>query len=134
MHEELMVIADRYQLLVPKNLKKGEYDKNGAKKLMRKGIQLSRRYVEGRNQKVNNELYVIDEEATAKLPELRAAKLKKRVEAKAMENVSPVEILGKLSSNIEKIAGKNVEEANIVEETLKWMNNAEEKEAVARLV
>ena len=119
MNNELMVVVDKYQLLVPTSgVQKGSYDKNGSKKLVRGNIVLSKQWVEGRNSQVNNELYIINEEATAELPALRAAKAKKREEAKAMENVNPYAAMNDLAKSIGKLNNKpQVEEATIVPET-----------------
>lgn len=103
MSKSLMVITSKYRLLVPISIKEGRYDVEGQKKLVRENVQLKRKWVEERNKQQNNELYVIDEEASSKLSALRTESIEKQAEQRKLDNVSTVEMLGSLVKGIQGI-------------------------------
>lgn len=88
-----MVVAKKYQLLVPKSIKDGTWDLNGSKKLIHDNKILPRFYVEQRNDFNNNELYVIDEVATAEMLEKREENIKKQAEQKKRENITMADLV-----------------------------------------
>ena len=69
-NQSQMVVATKYKLRTPLSIKDGTWKKDtGREKIHTKFIP--RRVVENRNQQMNNELYIIDEDATEKYYEQR---------------------------------------------------------------
>lgn len=88
MSKSQFVVAERYQLLEAVSVKEGLYKKDGMKKLVHTPKVLKRSYVEEQNAQLNAVHYVIDEEASAKLDDLRE---KNRLKNKEREARSKVE-------------------------------------------
>lgn len=78
MNESQMVVATKYKLTNPISLKSGTWDKEGSKQKVRTSVLL-RSYVEDRNTHDNNELYVIDEEATLEMLKQREISIKENI-------------------------------------------------------
>lgn len=92
MEKTQMVIADKYQLLEPINQGQQIYNENGSKKhISRKAVLRS--FVEERNSHKNNELYVIDEEATKEFYELREESIKANKLKEAKEKLSQADLI-----------------------------------------
>ncbi len=91
-HESQMVVADKYKLLIPISRINGTYDKEGTKKHISKKV-VSRSFVEDRNSHPNNELYIIDEDATAEFLKYRAESLKNKEISKAKKTVGMDEVV-----------------------------------------
>ncbi len=64
-NQSLMVVATKYKLTQPDSITKGTWKKSGKEKIHTKIVKRS--FVEDRNAHNNNELYIIDEEATDKM-------------------------------------------------------------------
>jgi hypothetical protein len=96
----LMVVAKKYKLLTPISIVAGTFDKKGQKEFVHKKI-VPRQFVEDRNSHNNNELYVIDEEATKEMILMREEELKKNEIKKAKENVSMSDLVTAIAGNSE---------------------------------
>lgn len=100
-----MVVALKYKLLQPISIKDGTYSKDGAKEFISKKI-VPRAYVNDRNAHNNNELYIIDEEATEEMLRLREESIKSNTLKQKRENVSFADLVevvaGKVAENTEK--------------------------------
>lgn len=92
METSQMVIADKYQLLEPLNQGEQIYNEKGSKKLISRKAVL-RSFVEERNQHKNNELYIIDEEATKEFYELREESIKANKLKEAKEKLSQADLI-----------------------------------------
>ena len=100
MENSQMVIADKYQLLEPINQSQQIYNEKGSKKhLGRKAVLRS--FVDERNQHKNNELYIIDEEATKEFYEKREAQIILNKQREAKEKLSQADLIDLM------IAGKS---------------------------
>lgn len=69
-----MVVATKFRIKVPISTKLGTWDVKGAKENLGSKI-VTRAFVEDRNSHHNNELYVIDEEATKEMLKKRQANI-----------------------------------------------------------
>jgi len=77
MSNSLMVVATKYRLKETLSVKAGTYNKKGSKENLGKKI-VARAYVEDRNSHENNELYIIDEQATEEMVAKRQANIDAR--------------------------------------------------------
>ena len=76
-NKSLMVVATKYKLLVPDSIKAGTFKKDSTKeKIHTKNVKRS--FVEDRNAHNNNELYIIDEDATEKMEAKRQATIDRK--------------------------------------------------------
>ena len=72
MNKSTLVLAERWELLTPlRGTKSKEYDPKGQKELKAKKKLVSREFAEYRNTIKNNEIYVLFEDETIELMELR---------------------------------------------------------------
>ena len=78
MNDSLMVVATKYILEVPIPGSNGAYKKDGQKKEISTKV-VPRAYVEDRNKDINNELYIIDIEATENMIAMRNENVKESV-------------------------------------------------------
>jgi hypothetical protein len=104
-----LVWAAKYELKVKIPGDSGAYDLNGTKVLVKEGL-MPRNFVESRNEQHNNELFVIDEEKTAELDELREANLAKSKEKEKAKDVSVTEALQAIASGMSNLAGSKESE------------------------
>lgn len=98
-----MVVATKYQLLVPKSIKHGTWDVEGQKKAVIIDAQIPRYMVEDANNRDNNVLWVIDEEKTAALEGIKAEKLKTK---QINDQKTKVGAGALVDAMLEKITGK----------------------------
>jgi hypothetical protein len=108
MSNSLMVVVNKYELQV--RLAGGKYQEDGQKKLLQEGKVVPREWVEYRNSQNNNELYVIDEEATAELEKQRELNIKEAQAKAAKDNVSQADLVDALV-NLAKGNGEKEEKA-----------------------
>lgn len=101
-----MVVATKYRLLEAVSLKDNKYNVNGSKENLGTKV-IPRDYVEYRNSQVNNELYVIDEEATKEFEKQRGLNILKQLEEDKKAKVSNSDVVGAL---VEAISGKQPKE------------------------
>lgn len=73
-NQGVMVVATKYRLTQPVSMKEGTWNKKSGKEKIHTKI-VSRAFVEDRNSHENNELYVIDEQATIEMQEKRNANI-----------------------------------------------------------
>jgi hypothetical protein len=98
MNQSIMVVAKKYILEVRKATDKGEtYQVDGQKKLVQDNVVCQRSWIMSRNATDNNELYVIDEEATAELQLDIEARRAKNLEDRQMKNVGIPELVKALN-------------------------------------
>lgn len=96
-----MVVATRYRLRTPISIKEGTFDPNGDKVQLGKPKFLSRAYVEQRNSFSNNELYIIDEEATKAYYEQRDANIEANALKEASKNVTAQDLVNALREGVQ---------------------------------
>ena len=87
-----MVVATKYILSTPLSLKKGTWKNDGSKKEIHTKI-VPREFVEERNSHNNNEVYVIDEDATKKMLAQREDNIKKNAENKKKESLTTADLI-----------------------------------------
>jgi len=104
-----MVVATKYQLKNPISLKSGTWDEKGHKEEIRTSI-VPRAFVEERNSHKNNEIYVIDEEATAEMLIKREEQIKLNEIKAKREKMSTADL-------VEAVQGKTKE--TVVEKVIK---------------
>ena len=108
-----MVMAKKYELQV-KISGQTAYQKDGQKKLVHDNKFISRAWVEDRNSHENNELYVIDEEATSEAYVMREQSIKDNVLKKKKESITMADLVGVIAESVsdkpKKKAKKVVEE------------------------
>lgn len=73
-NQSQMVVATKYRLTTAISIKQGTFKKNGNKEKIHTKI-VKRSFVEDRNSHNNNELYIIDEDATEKMIAKREANI-----------------------------------------------------------
>lgn len=88
-----MVMASKYRLKEFKSVQQGLYDQEGSKELIHENKLIARDYVEMRNSEENNELYVIDEDATKAYLKQREENVKENEEKAKRASVSQDDIL-----------------------------------------
>lgn len=91
-NKSLMVVATKYKLLAPESILQGTFKKDGPKEMVHKKTVL-RKFVEDRNSHNNNELYIIDEEATAEMLILREKNIVENVAKKKREKTSTSDLV-----------------------------------------
>lgn len=110
------VVATKYRLLEAVSLKENKYNVNGSKENLGTKI-VPRQYVEDRNSQVNNELYIIDEDATVEMLKKREQSIIENNAKAEKEKVSNADIVTAL---VNKISGnKEVEKPKKVEKEAK---------------
>lgn len=120
-----MVMASKYELQV-KIPGKTAYQKDGQKKQVHGNKAMPRWWVEDRNSHENNEIYIIDEEATEKYNNSRAANVKANELKKKKANVSMADLVDVVA---EAVADKPKKKAKKVEE----VDNSSEEDTVESL-
>ena len=125
-----MVVATRYRLKEAISQKDGIYNEQGSKEDLGTRMVL-RSYVEDRNSRRNNEIYVIDEEKTIENEKLREANIIKNAEDKQKEKVTNADVVGALVSLVaNKEKPKKAEKVVKVEEPKDELTIDELKEAL----
>jgi len=130
-----MVVATKYLLKVPKSVKEGTWDKNGYKEEIHTKI-IPRAFVNERNSHDNNELYIIDEEATDKMMETREKNILAKAEKNKREAVSTADLVDAIAGRVAPVenpvnivTGNNGPvEGAIVPGKLKRFEDMDEKE------
>lgn len=108
-----MVVAKKYELQAQRvDGSQKSYDKQGQKKLIHGNKQMPLEWVEDRNSQSNNELYVIDEEATVELESLRAESIKNKETEKKNEKLTVSDLLSAINGDAPK--EKRTRKPNIV--------------------
>lgn len=107
-----MVMASKYELQV-KIPGKTAYQKDGQKKQVHENKAMPRWWVEDRNSHENNEIYIIDEEATEEYNNSRAANVKANELKKKKANVSMADLVEVVA---EAVADKPKKKAKKVED------------------
>jgi len=96
-NKSLMVVATKYKLLASDSILQGTFKKDGPKeKIHTKNIL--RKFVEDRNTHNNNELYIIDEEATAEMLKARDKKIIENVAKKKLAKTSTADLVEAIHS------------------------------------
>jgi len=103
-NESIMVVATKYLLKNPISLKSGTWDEKGHKEEIRTSI-VSRHFVNERNSHKNNEIYVIDEEATAEMLIKRDGQIKANQAKAKRDKMSTADLVDAFQGNM-----KNEEE------------------------
>lgn len=93
MNESLMVVAAKYRLTEVESFTKGTWKKNGAKELVFAKKIVKRDFVETENAQANNVLWIIDEEATAKMEEQRQKNIILNAERDQREKLSTADLV-----------------------------------------
>ena len=112
-----LVYAEKWELHTPVRGSGGDFRKDGDKTLVGKGKMVSRAMVKSFNDQPNNIIFVIDEDKTKEMNDLREANLVAKSELKAQATVSTED---KLALAIAKAMGgiKPEEDEELLEELL----------------
>ena len=106
-----LVYAEKWELHTPVRGSGGDYKKDGDKSLVSKGKMVSRDMVESYNSQPNNIIFVIDEEKTKEMNELREANLVSKSEVKTKGAKSSEEVMAEaLVKALGKASGSEVDE------------------------
>ena len=96
-----MVMAKKYELQV-KIQGSTAYQKDGQRKLIHDNKFIQRWWVEERNKHENNELYVVDEEATEAAYELQAKNIEENAEKAKRSKVSMADLVDSVVTGMSK--------------------------------
>jgi hypothetical protein len=93
-----MVVADKYKLTQPLSINAGTWKKDGVKEHIHRKI-VTRDFVENRNSHTNNELYIIDEEATLEMIEQREKNIILNAEKSRKEKMTTSDLVEAIIGN-----------------------------------
>ena len=96
-----MVVAEKFQLTEPLSINGGTWRKDGRKQLVHRKV-VSRQFVEDRNSHDNNELYVIDEEASLELEAQRTLNIKEKEENAKREKLTTADLIDAMVNKTSK--------------------------------
>ncbi len=122
-----MVVASKYQLEVP-IVGKTAYKTDGQKILKQKDKIVPRHYVENRNSHPNNELWVIDEEKTAKMVVQREKNIIANLEKDRREKVSTADLVDAIAGKVAKDVVPKVVPIETVKEPVKETSSTNDSE------
>lgn len=97
--KSIMVVASKYELKVRDTKKgKGAYDVDGQKEKKHGDKIVPRAWVEARNEQLNNEHYIINEEATAEMVEERAKNVVKNAQKAKREQATTADLIDAIAN------------------------------------
>ena len=110
-----MVVATKYRLTNPISIKSGTWDKKGAKVEVHTKI-VQRSFVESRNEHDNQELYVIDEDATDKMMVTREDNILKNAAKEKRDSATTADLIESIAGAVsakKETPAKKVEDKNL---------------------